>query len=578
MVEVDSPLDLNYSPISIPDDDHVVIQRLQSPRLQRYFGVEIECSSPYDSTRRDSIKHLQNNNERRSSLKPQSGSKRKVRSRSGSKKRRARAKKPKRTNSAGTKSSALRKDSDGKTSRLRSWLDRLQSDSSTLSELPSESPRVSIDSDESARSLPICFQQTRSPSPWRPSLPEICGDDQLLSALTAFMERIYCAENIRFLMAVQEFHRDIDRHIYPKEIDDISMGHGQNSSSSTSVHRRIGRDLDLQILSIFDEFIVPNAKHQLNVSSSTLLNALSQREQLGHFSNEQKRAIFYFCRTETEHLISSSVLGRFYGSNEFAAVTPPAPSRPAPDFKWRSSRIPDPITLHRQKTPIAQSVVSPAVSALAPRTMPGTQPLDTPPPAAFGRGYDDDDDEVLGVDSDLVLLPRFRRSSLPPLSLCSRHTVSAPIKCNMSRSKKAPPLAFDFRSQSVATEEEINFLTLRSTTNAVVGSFECTLDDDDLKSSARPRPVMEASHSLSKGKRSSSGKRSGSQKRSRSGKRANSMRSHRHRHRHSNRLSLRNSAVSYSSTKRRARTAAELGGDDDSITDDSYHDPLFLTR
>ena len=115
---------------------------------------------------------------------------------------------------------------------------------------------------------------------------------------------------------------------------------------------------------------------QVNVSYDCQMNALSRRQQLDQLSMEQKRAIFQFCCDETEQLIASSVLGPFYGSNEFALLQqrrlnvlphPTSPSNPSISMMSRSTTSPveqKEFEIYRSKTPMSP-MVSPVIAEQA---------------------------------------------------------------------------------------------------------------------------------------------------------------------------------------------------------------------
>ncbi len=70
------------------------------------------------------------------------------------------------------------------------------------------------------------------------------------------MERIYCEENILFLQAVQQFKCKIDQYIDSDE---------KQSQIQCSLGDNIKRDIDFQIISIYNAYIVSNAQYQVNI-------------------------------------------------------------------------------------------------------------------------------------------------------------------------------------------------------------------------------------------------------------------------------------------------------------------------
>lgn len=125
---------------------------------------------------------------------------------------------------------------------------------------------------------------------WRPSLRVIYDDAVVLSALTAYMERSFNAENVLFLIAVREL-LDVDE----EHIDDA-------------------------IESIYDHFIGLDAISPVNLSYECLMQTLWQRGQLSTYDTTAKRALFVVCVTEIEQLMLTSILPLFYESADFAAA------------------------------------------------------------------------------------------------------------------------------------------------------------------------------------------------------------------------------------------------------------------
>eukprot|EP01084_Bolivina_argentea_P172733 299187_1 len=104
---------------------------------------------------------------------------------------------------------------------------------------------------------------------WRPTLKDIYRDKQLLQSLIAFMERIYCEENILFLQAVQQYKCKIDPYI------DSDEKQCQIEDTHT-LSDDIKRNIDFQIVSIYNAYIVSNAEYQVNLSYECFNNALAR--------------------------------------------------------------------------------------------------------------------------------------------------------------------------------------------------------------------------------------------------------------------------------------------------------------
>eukprot|EP01083_Nonionella_stella_P051343 136295_1 len=125
---------------------------------------------------------------------------------------------------------------------------------------------------------------------WRPAIQVILNDPLLLTALTKFTELQYNSENIEFLTAV--------RGLQDKTVHNI----------------------DAEIIFIYNEYIMPNAPCQINVSYGCLMMSLNQKEQLMHCNLNQKRSIFEACADEIEYLVTISILPSFYHSLLFKSV------------------------------------------------------------------------------------------------------------------------------------------------------------------------------------------------------------------------------------------------------------------
>eukprot|EP01083_Nonionella_stella_P025663 70711_1 len=158
-----------------------------------------------------------------------------------------------------------------------------------------------------------------SKSRWKPSLDTIYHDEQLLSALIAFMERSYMDESIRFTQAVHQLLAQIDE----QKSQSIQINHS--------------------IRSIFELYIASSAQYQVNLSSDCFASTCHKCHPKSLLCSdlETKRRIFDESLAEIERLMKRSVLGGFYNSNELEQIAltqmqqspvavSPSPSTPLP--------------------------------------------------------------------------------------------------------------------------------------------------------------------------------------------------------------------------------------------------------
>ena len=342
-------------------DDDTIIDMLHSSKLQRYFGIEIEEEVDATNTyRRNKIKQLWNNNERKGTDKSRrrgGGSNRsktrRKRSRntryypsnddkdnklSSTKEQRLKNCRSRSVGAVSTKgimndteqSIATTSSSHSSSSRTRHHkhtrsvlsdkcvpkkVNRLVSWFEKLNYTPSRSPKSDIvtmndsykhrnnttpkgggrynffkqsikisNNDTPISTVSNASYGTQTPSnasshpynhhinrnmqqkiTWRPSLKDICNDKQLLNALIAFMERIYCEENILFLQSVQQFKSKIDQYFSEYNINNDNVDNLEQKQNEHDMYlsENIERDIDFQIISIYNSYIVSNAQYQV---------------------------------------------------------------------------------------------------------------------------------------------------------------------------------------------------------------------------------------------------------------------------------------------------------------------------
>eukprot|EP01084_Bolivina_argentea_P015095 28235_1 len=130
------------------------------------------------------------------------------------------------------------------------------------------------------------FQKSIS---WRPSLQIIYKDKLLLQTLIKFMTKSYNSENIFFILAVQKLQQTT-------------------------------KDLNSQISSIYNTYIIANASYQINISYHCFLNIMSKKCIFNTFDIKKKHSMFNECVYEIESLIITSILPSFYGSIMFRST------------------------------------------------------------------------------------------------------------------------------------------------------------------------------------------------------------------------------------------------------------------
>eukprot|EP01084_Bolivina_argentea_P117523 208701_1 len=155
---------------------------------------------------------------------------------------------------------------------------------------------LTVDSPDDVHSKPK--KSTRN-SHWKPSLETIYDDDELLSALIAFMKRSYNEESIFFLQSVHQLNTKINALCQPSKSGEIAINN--------------------QIRSIFELYIAPSAEYQINVSYNCLVNTTQrcQPDNISAYTMNEKKQIFNESVTEIEQLMVRSVLSLFYRSDEF---------------------------------------------------------------------------------------------------------------------------------------------------------------------------------------------------------------------------------------------------------------------
>ena len=86
------------------------------------------------------------------------------------------------------------------------------------------------------------------------------------------MERIYCEENILFLQSVQQYKSKIDQYIIEyqdmnDDNDDDDYDNMDNEEKEEQIgnnlSEQIKRNIDFQIISIYNAYIVSNAQNQV---------------------------------------------------------------------------------------------------------------------------------------------------------------------------------------------------------------------------------------------------------------------------------------------------------------------------
>lgn len=339
-------------------DDDTIIDMLHSSKLQRYFGVEIEEEVDITNTyRRNRIKNLWNNNERKGTEKSRRGgrSRTKTRKRQGTKynhnyyndnekKGRSRSVGSVQTKGIMTPTPTnhnhkhkhkhghtqsefqnVDKNIPKKVHRLVSWFEKLnytpskspRSDIGGMYDMSrsatdpknkhnkmyfSKSPKNGTPVSTNSSNTNFTFNGPQTPSSnnnnngnhhnhnhnhtqshvinrnmqqkitWRPQLKDIYKDKSLLNALIAFMERIYCEENILFLQSVQQYKSKIDQYIIEyqdmnDDNDDDDYDNMDNEEKEEQIgnnlSEQIKRNIDFQIISIYNAYIVSNAQNQV---------------------------------------------------------------------------------------------------------------------------------------------------------------------------------------------------------------------------------------------------------------------------------------------------------------------------
>ena len=408
--------------LSALDHEAVIIDKLNSSKMQRFFGVEIESSSDY---RTNTISHLFNNNQRKGTRRRRRTVKRRQ-SPSFQQSHEPRASSVgqlaelSETPDVNASASASKK-----ASRLVSWFNQLQS--------PPSAP------------VPLSSAGAADHS-WRPLLPEIYAHPPLLIALQAFMERIFCVENLLFLQSARRCHALMD------DLLELADGDGGDLLEEAHMVRQLKR-IDAELASIFDAFIVRNAQFQINVSYDCLRRALAGRQQLRALALEAKRHVLVPCVEEIEKLMLSSVLSPFYESAEFTSLARQRLQRLRGLNKHAKSR--------KKAMATSQPVLcaSSANSARADewsRSLSRSMETGT---VTLSEGYDAEVRAMSEFSMNCISDEEDEEEEVPPLSMLSKSASSPPIKLNMSHSTES---AFSFEYAKSAKSAKSASLTTRS--------------------------------------------------------------------------------------------------------------------
>jgi len=135
-------------------------------------------------------------------------------------------------------------------------------------------------------------------------------DDEILGALTRFMEHQCSEENILFLQAVHRLNDSL--RAYDLLIATQQMG----------PHQVDHKAVELEIQSIFTTFIAESAENQINLSfeCSQRLKMALEHHAASELTLCGKRAIFEGAVNEIERLMMTSVLPLFYFSPDFQCI------------------------------------------------------------------------------------------------------------------------------------------------------------------------------------------------------------------------------------------------------------------
>lgn len=125
---------------------------------------------------------------------------------------------------------------------------------------------------------------------WRPSLEIMFKDKLLLNSLIAHSEQQYNSENILFLISIRE------------------LINGSNAN------------INDQIESIYNLYIVASAKCKINLSYACYMDAISKISTFRGMTQMEKYKLFDICVKEIERLMLVSVLPSFYNSKCFQGV------------------------------------------------------------------------------------------------------------------------------------------------------------------------------------------------------------------------------------------------------------------
>jgi len=414
------------------DHEAVIIDKLNSSRMQRFFGVEIESSSDYQT---NTIKNLYNNNQRKGTRRRH---RRSVKRRQGtafqtSHNPRASSvgqladlahivESPKSSLSPSSVQSSTHhtnSSNERATSRLVSWFNRLQSSAPQ----PSAPPAPAHSADHADEDIDHS---------WRPLLPEIYAHPRLLLALQSFMERIFCVENLLFLQSARRCHALMDDLIADGDLLD-----------DAHVHCQLKR-IDFELHSIFDAFIAPHSKLQINVSYDTFTKAMADRLTLHAMDIHAKRHILVAAVEEIEKLVLCSVLSPFYESTEFSTVAQQRLQRLRNGLHRGQNQIGRSPFVPNSKTTTSQPTLIPRGDEWSSTTTSShSKSAETGLLTISSDVYAYDDEPEVRAMSELSMNCLSDEETeedvaeVPVLSMLSKSASSPPIKLNMSHSTES---------------------------------------------------------------------------------------------------------------------------------------------
>lgn len=136
-----------------------------------------------------------------------------------------------------------------------------------------------------------------------------------MDALTRFMTKQYCAENILFLQRVHYLNEMVEG------IAMMAMSPFLNRPEDHEPHSPILHKVHCSMFEIYSVFIADSAPQQINlkyaVRSRIQCIFSADTDALSEYTLYQKRHLFDECIAEIEHLVNVSVLPGFYRSPEF---------------------------------------------------------------------------------------------------------------------------------------------------------------------------------------------------------------------------------------------------------------------